>query len=52
MGEFLTKPSKEKMSEDNECDEVIKLLKYKRSDMELRACKAGEKGWKILIFVI
>lgn len=29
MGEFLTKPNKEKFSEDSECDEVIINKKLK-----------------------
>jgi len=57
MGEFLSTPIKEKVSEDNE-DQFVKIktiiihyLNLIRLDMVHVECKVGEKGWKILIFL-
>ena len=51
MGEFLSTPIKDKVSEDNENSTVQTLFFiFSRSDMELAVCKDGEKEWKIHTF--
>ena len=53
MGDFLSTPNKEKESEDNESNLVIKNFNSNlRSDMEHAECKVGESVWKIPIFPI
>ena len=55
MGEFLSVPNKEKVSEDGESTKVIKLINltlFHRSNMQLVECKDGEKEWKIPTFPI
>jgi hypothetical protein len=56
MGEYLSTPNKQKMSEDGEgmnvsCSffNVIRLiLLFFSCDTEQAECKAGEKAWKML----
>jgi hypothetical protein len=50
MGEFLSTPNREKVSEDGEND-FVNISNF-RSDTELLECKDGEKEWKTLIFLI
>jgi hypothetical protein len=52
MGEFLSTPIRDKISEDGE-NEIVNFLKLICSyAMELVACKAGEKEWKTHIYQI
>jgi hypothetical protein len=55
MGEFLSKPILDKVSEDNE-NEFVKKYKLtknnNRFDMDQVECKDGEKEWKTHIFLI
>lgn len=44
MGEFLSTPNKNKVSEDN--DGTTVTHNNIRSDMELQECKDGEREWK------
>jgi hypothetical protein len=46
MGEFLSQPIKDKVSDDGESTSVIINLIYS-FDMLPVECKAGEKEWKI-----
>jgi hypothetical protein len=50
MGEFLSTPIRDKVSEDGE-NEFVKYPNI-RSDLELLECKDGEREWKILISLI
>ena len=46
MGEFLSVPNKEKVSEDIENNFVIYLFNISSLKLEPAECKAGESVWK------
>jgi hypothetical protein len=48
MGEFLSTPIKDKISEENENTFVFLYFKLS-AGMEHQVCKGGEKEWRILI---
>jgi hypothetical protein len=51
MGEFLSTPIKDKISEENENSFVTKDFKFS-AGMEQQVCKGGEKEWRTLISLI
>ena len=52
MGEFLSTPIKDKVSEDNENELVINKQITNRFVTVLVECKDGVREWKTLIFQI
>ncbi len=51
MGEFLSAPIKDKFSDDNE-GSTVNIYNNTSFVTQVVECKAGEKEWRILIYLI